>query len=270
MIRSNLHTHTVFSDGRDTPEEMVEAALSRGFESLGFSDHAFSPLYAEGSMPLSRFGEYKDEIRRLKEKFHGKIRIFTGIENDSLYPFEPDGLDYVIGSVHDVPLDGDLSVCVDSTKLAFYEGAGRLGGDALKLVEMYYRRVIHMVKTQTLDIVGHLDLPTKLNKDDCLFDTKSERYQKAVIQAVDTIAQAGKIVEINTGAYSRGITSEPYPAYWIIKECVERGVRLTVSSDSHSESTLGFAFDEIENLLRGMGCAEIWQLTDNGFCAVPL
>ena len=40
MIRSNYHTHTVFSDGANTPEEMVLAAIDLGLESIGFSDHS--------------------------------------------------------------------------------------------------------------------------------------------------------------------------------------------------------------------------------------
>ena len=36
--KTNLHTHTSFTDGADTAEAMVRAALERGFFSLGFSD----------------------------------------------------------------------------------------------------------------------------------------------------------------------------------------------------------------------------------------
>lgn len=38
----NLHTHTIYCDGKDTPEEMILAACEKGFTSLGFSGHSFS------------------------------------------------------------------------------------------------------------------------------------------------------------------------------------------------------------------------------------
>ncbi|MCL2084556.1 MAG: histidinol-phosphatase [Oscillospiraceae bacterium] len=270
MILSNLHTHTIFSDGKDTPEKMVEVALARGFWALGFSDHAFSPNYAEGSMPPERFEAYKDEIRRLKLKYFGRIRIYLGIENESLYPFPSDGLDYVIGSVHDVPIEGGVNACVDATKLAFHEGADYLGGDTLKLVELYYQTLANMIRTQRPDIVGHFDLPTKLNEKNDLFDMRSKRYQKAVMPALDALAAEGLILEINTGAMGRGLRSDPYPAPWILRECLKRGVRVTVSSDAHSADMLDFEFDEMEYLLRGLGYTETWQLTNGGFTAVPI
>ena len=43
MIRQNLHTHTVFDDGKNTPMEMAQAALEAGLSSLGFSGHSVLP-----------------------------------------------------------------------------------------------------------------------------------------------------------------------------------------------------------------------------------
>ena len=40
---ANFHTHTVFSDGKNTPEEVVLGALEKGFRGIGFSDHGYTP-----------------------------------------------------------------------------------------------------------------------------------------------------------------------------------------------------------------------------------
>ena len=40
MIKADLHVHTTFSDGLNTPEEIVLAAIGMGLEKLGFSDHS--------------------------------------------------------------------------------------------------------------------------------------------------------------------------------------------------------------------------------------
>ena len=46
MTLQNLHTHTVFSDGKNTPEEMVLGAVRAGCTSLGFSEHSpLAPFY---------------------------------------------------------------------------------------------------------------------------------------------------------------------------------------------------------------------------------
>ena len=80
MIKSNYHTHTVFSDGKNTPEEMIEAAINLGFEKLGFSDHAYTDFYGGWSVPKDRLEEYVTTLRRLQEKYADRIKIYVGLE----------------------------------------------------------------------------------------------------------------------------------------------------------------------------------------------
>ena len=42
MSFSDLHLHTTFSDGKNSPEEMVEEAIRLGLSEIGFSDHAYT------------------------------------------------------------------------------------------------------------------------------------------------------------------------------------------------------------------------------------
>ena len=39
----NLHQHSTFCDGKDTPEEVVLSAIEQGFDSIGFSSHSYMP-----------------------------------------------------------------------------------------------------------------------------------------------------------------------------------------------------------------------------------
>ena len=41
MFKQNLHTHSLYCDGKDTIEEMVQEAISRNFDVLGFSGHGY-------------------------------------------------------------------------------------------------------------------------------------------------------------------------------------------------------------------------------------
>ena len=83
-LRSNAHCHTVYCDGKNTPEEMILAALERNFVSLGFSIHGWTP-YEPTPVTMAREADYRAELRRLREKYAGLIEILIGAERDFLY-----------------------------------------------------------------------------------------------------------------------------------------------------------------------------------------
>ena len=65
----DLHMHTVFSDGKDTPEEMVREAIRRGLDTVGISDHShLDPC----GMSTEKTAEYRAEMARLKKKYAGR------------------------------------------------------------------------------------------------------------------------------------------------------------------------------------------------------
>lgn len=110
MVKQNLHCHTTFDDGASTPEEMVCAAMEHGLSSLGISAHA--PMDGEDwCTPKEKEAGFKAEMQRLKEKYAGKIALYTGLEYDAAAEKNFDGYEYIIGSGH--VLDGFY---VDSTR----------------------------------------------------------------------------------------------------------------------------------------------------------
>lgn len=65
----NLHTHTSYCDGADSPEEIVLTAIDKGFTSIGFSGHSYvdySPFFQKKG---DHTEEYKKNIAELKEKY---------------------------------------------------------------------------------------------------------------------------------------------------------------------------------------------------------
>ena len=70
----NLHTHSTYDDGKNTPLEMVEIAIAKGFDSIGFSGHSYMHYAPGASMSIEGTEEYKKEISMLKEKYKGKIQ----------------------------------------------------------------------------------------------------------------------------------------------------------------------------------------------------
>jgi DNA polymerase (family X) len=105
-IAGILHAHTDRSDGLDTLETMAEAALSRGYEYVGVSDHSRSAHYA-GGLSQQEIAEQQAEADGLNRRSGERFRIFKGVESDILadgsldYPNEVlETFDFVVASVH--------------------------------------------------------------------------------------------------------------------------------------------------------------------------
>ena len=62
MTPSNLHTHTRYCDGRDTPEELILEAIKLGCPAIGFTGHSFTPFDTSYCMSLDNTERYNEEI----------------------------------------------------------------------------------------------------------------------------------------------------------------------------------------------------------------
>ena len=263
-MRQNLHTHTTFCDGKNTAEEMVLAALEQGLDSLGFSGH--SPLEGEcWAMEEAAVGRYRREVLALREKYAGKVEVFLGLEQDILSPLPEEPWDYLIGSVHMLEREGER-FSVDESAETFRRGVERwFGGDPLAFAEAYYQQVGAVAEKTGCQIVGHVDLVCKFNEGNCLFDTGHPRYRAAVTEALERLAGSGAILEINTGAMSRGYRTAPYPEAWTLKRANELGLPICITSDAHSTGHLTYAFDQAAHLAQSCGYQESMYLTRAGF-----
>ena len=269
MIRSNYHAHTNFCDGNNTPEEMVLAAIGKGFTQLGFSGHSFLSCDPCG-MSLDGTREYTREVKTLKEKYKDRLEIFLGIEQDYYSETSTVGYDFVIGSVHYVKKNGVyLSVDEDRGKvIASVEKY--YGGDWYRFTEDYFELVADVVRKTNCDIIGHFDLVTKYNKNGDLFDESIGRYKEAALCAMKALLQEKRIFEINTGAMSRGYRDTPYPAEWILKAICDAGGKIVISSDAHDRSTLDYGFHDAVALAKKCGFETVKVLTKNCWTDAPI
>ncbi|MCL2033183.1 MAG: histidinol-phosphatase [Oscillospiraceae bacterium] len=272
MIRQNLHTHATFSDGGNTCGEIVLAAIEKGFDSVGFSEHAYTPYDLECCIKEDDIPRYFAEVQRLKEKFAGKIEVYLGFECDFFHNTEKTGLDYTIGSAHYVfdEAAGDY-LNIDGSPQNYEKALNRAAcGDIEELVKIYYRNVIEMARGYKPDIIGHLDIIAKFNRDNRYFDPESAWHRRIVREVAGKIAETGCIVEVNTGGIFRGATDVPFPSSLILRELYDLNVPVTVSSDSHTADSLDFWFLQAEELIKKTGWRSIKQLTPDGFIDVEL
>ena len=245
----DLHTHTTFSDGRNTPEEMVCEAISRGFTVFGISDHSEAPFDPPGGMPEGSAPAYRDAVNSLKEKYRGQIDLRLGLEQDFFSPDSEDLYDYVIGSVHYIQHRGAF-FSVDDTPEIFSYGVERyFGGDYLKACECYYELVSEVAEKTGCSIIGHFDLISKFNEKNRFFDPEARRYKAAWTRALDKLIPLGIPFEVNTGAIYRGWTAFPYPSAEMIEYIRDRGGKLLLSSDAHSTDAIGFGFEKFGQLM---------------------
>lgn len=245
----DLHVHSVFSDGRDTPRDIVISAIEKGVKTLGFSDHSYTEFDERYCIQRDKQAEYIRTINELKNEFSDKIEILCATEQDFYSTAPTTGYDYVIGSVHYVLIDGEY-IPVDETADILKQAADKyFSGDILSLCEAYFENVGKVYEKTKCDIVGHFDLITKFNEQEQLFDENDPRYIRAYRKAVDKIITDCKVFEINTGAISRGYRTTPYPSENIRSYIRQKGGKFILSSDSHQKETLCFEFDKFRNLL---------------------
>ena len=80
MLTKDLHTHTLYSHGKGTPEENVLAAISCGLKSVAVSEHG--PGHMFFGVRGRKLGHLRREMDRLKAKYSDKIEVLFGIESN--------------------------------------------------------------------------------------------------------------------------------------------------------------------------------------------
>jgi DNA polymerase (family X) len=127
-VRGDLHTHSHWSaDGKNTLEEMLAAAVARGYAYYAVTDH--SHYLREG-----RLHAQLEEIERLRERFP-KLRILAGVEanirsNGEVDMAEEDLalLDWVVASVHNAPDNRPTERVLEAMQNPYVDCIGHLTG----------------------------------------------------------------------------------------------------------------------------------------------
>ncbi|MDO9557845.1 MAG: histidinol-phosphatase HisJ family protein [Coriobacteriia bacterium] len=242
----DLHVHTSRC-GHATGEfaDYVRQAEATGIDVLGITDHlplpesvlAADPSATRYAMPESELEAYVGDVfdAQTRTASQGGPRILLGIEADyipgeeyhtrellSRYSF-----DLVLGSVH--MIDG---WAFDDPKLI--DGYERW--DIGALWDRYFSRVAEAAATGLFDVMAHADLVKKFRffPDDDL----DPRYRRLA----DALADTDVAIEVNTAGL-RKPCAELYPSLALLKTFCRAGVPVTIGSDAHAPSEVGYGYD---------------------------
>ena len=259
---TNYHTHSIFCDGIDTPEEMVLAAIAKGFDALGFSGHGFT--LKDSSYCMKDLVGYKQTVLDLKKKYADKIQIYHGVEEDMCHPAFRTDYEYIIGSSHYICKD-NAYYAVDSGLDYYKKCVALFGGDAKAMAKSYYEAFVSYILSRKPDIVGHFDLITKYDEmnDNVLLGDRE--YLDIAAKYMERALDSDCIFEVNTGAIARACRTKPYPCEELLHLMRKRNAKLILSSDCHDSRMLDCKFVETEQLLRDIGFTSVYVLYNGVF-----
>lgn len=263
MIKANLHTHSLYCDGKASVEEVIKMAIEKKFDILGFSSHAPVPFENHFSVKNKEaLQQYAQEVRECKKKYSDVLDIYLSLEIDYIpgitTPFQEFkdnyGLDYTIGSVH---LIGNVSEdlwFIDGSKQEVYDDGLRriFGGDIQKGVKAYYHQLNAMITTQKPDMIGHMD-KIKMHNKDRYFKEDEPWYVRLVDETLDYIKANDVVMEVNTRGIYRGRCDSLFPGVEILKKALKMNIPICLNSDAHKPEELEGYYPEARKILKEIG-----------------
>lgn len=263
MIKADLHTHTSYFHGNNTPEEMYKAAQDTHLEYYGITEHSPLPdgfscsLYNKCDLNLA-FDTCVQSVQELKQ-LNSKPQILLGVELDWLpqnIPFvqgiiDRYDYDYVIGSVHFI---GYWNFA--GHKNWILEDIGK--DEEERTFEMfsrytaYYKTLKSLAEFGKTDIMAHCDF-IKLHALDFFHSWLATKEAKELIESVLwSMKESGMALEVSSGGLLKPC-KEIHPSPIIMELAAKMDLPITFASDAHSVSTITHAFDELETFARSYG-----------------
>jgi DNA polymerase (family 10) len=198
-LQGDVHMHTVETDGRNTIEEMAEAAKEHGYKYMAITDHSKNLAFANG-LDDKRAVEHIQRIRAISDRL-GDIRIFAGIEVDILGDGSLDLSDSVLEQ---------MDIVIASVHSHFNQTPSEMTDRLLKAVE-----------NPNTSLLGHPTGRLLLRREAYGFDID------AVLKAA-----ARKKVAMELNAYpDRLDLSDRH-----LRLAKEHGVKIVINTDSHHRS----------------------------------
>lgn len=264
MITVDLHTHTKYSHGANTPAEMYASALDKGLTLLGFSEHSprplgFDYLHEYREQLTRRLPDYAREVLALKaaprEGDHGPCRVLFGMEMDWLegqqdytraackaYDF-----DYLLGSVHFLGRWG------------FDDGAEPWKNASQEECESRYTAYFTaweaMIRSGLFNIAAHPDLIKIFSVEQFHIWLAKAESTAQIRRCLTALRDAGMAMEISSAGL-RKACREIYPAPPIMALAAELGLPVSFASDAHGVDDVAHGFARLASYAKAFGFRE--------------
>ncbi|HEV2134969.1 MAG TPA: DNA polymerase/3'-5' exonuclease PolX [Terracidiphilus sp.] len=213
-ILGDVHMHTTATDGRNSIEEMAEAAAACGYKYIAITDHSKNLAMTNG-LDEKRALEQIALVRAVDRRMEGRIRVFTGIEVDILADGALDMADEVLAQ---------MDVVIASVHSRFEQSKEEMTARVLRAIENRYVRIL-----------GHPTGRLLLRREAFALD------MGAVIRRA---AELGVAMEHNAAPERLDLCDRD------LRLAKEMGCRIVISSDSHFSGNLGKMDFGIEQLKR--------------------
>jgi len=200
-LQGDVHMHTVETDGKNTIEEMAEAAQAHGYSYIAITDHSKNLAFANG-LDDKRALTHIQRIREASDRLNG-MKIFAGIEVDILGDGDLDLSDDVLSQ---------MDVVIASVHSQFNQ-------DRAKMTE----RLLKAVENPSTSILGHPTGRQLLRRDAYAFD------MDAILKAA---AQHKVAMELNS--YPERLDLNDIH----LRQAKQHGVKIVINTDSHHTSHL--------------------------------
>lgn len=259
----DCHVHTERSGhGSGTVAQMVSAGVFGGLTGMLLTEHLPLPLELDpkGNLAPDREGfvTYADEVRAIAERVKG-LSVVLGAEADWLDTRTADmdaqaqvardaGVQVLLGSVHFI----DGWSFDDPTNIAEWDSR-----DVDAVWSRYFELWCDAARSGRFDVMAHPDLVKKFGHR--MAGDASELYAAATEAAV----QGGVLVEFSTAGWRKPV-GEAYPGPDLLRRFLEAGVGITVGSDAHSTSEIGYRVADAYGELAAAGCARVAFPMGNG------
>ena len=198
-LQGDVHMHTVETDGRNTIEEMAEAARERGYKYMAITDHSKNLAFANG-LDDKRAVEHIARIRAAAQKIDG-ITIFAGIEVDILADGDLDLSDDVLAQ---------MDIVLASVHSVFNQ-------EPAKMTD----RLLKAISNPNTSIIGHPTGRILLRRDSYGFD----------MRAVLTEAAKHKVA-MEQNAYPDRLDLNDAN----LRQAKQHGVKIVINTDAHHTS----------------------------------
>lgn len=245
---ADYHMHSSHSnDSSYLMEEVVKRAIALKLDEICFTEHSD---YGSMGDYVVDYDTYYKQYLALKEKYKERIVIKFGcefgVQRHTIDAFKKDfnkyPFDFIILSNHQID------------DLEFWTQEYQRGKSQEEYNRGYYQAIYDVITHfDNYSVLGHLDM---IKRYDDIGIYPDEKLKDDIVRILKHVIDKGKGIEVNTSCFRYGLP-DLTPSQVILTWYYQLGGRIiTIGSDSHEESHVGYKIEEVKRKLREIGFKE--------------